>query len=164
MATDPQLVSFLAGRDVACPGCGYNLRGLGEAICPECGKLIEINALTARKRFSWWKWLSLTIHILNLLTIGLLLFVGASFGIDMFSSDPFGGPWSGPYPESYARGVLQGYVGAIASLFVGWLVFRFGLRAIRRHSWLVIALNPYVIGNALFAFAVTAGEAIWSWL
>lgn len=27
---------FLAGRDVECPACGYNLRGLANSRCPEC--------------------------------------------------------------------------------------------------------------------------------
>lgn len=33
---------FLAARDVACPSCGYNLRGLREARCPECGEAIAL--------------------------------------------------------------------------------------------------------------------------
>jgi hypothetical protein len=33
---------FLADRDVACPGCGYNLRGIEQATCPECGRGIEL--------------------------------------------------------------------------------------------------------------------------
>ena len=31
------LRQFLAERDVACPGCGYNLRGSAGKQCPECG-------------------------------------------------------------------------------------------------------------------------------
>ncbi len=30
---------FLAEHDAPCPACGYNLRGLTEATCPECGEL-----------------------------------------------------------------------------------------------------------------------------
>lgn len=30
-------MAFCAGRDVACPGCGYNLRDAAEGACPECG-------------------------------------------------------------------------------------------------------------------------------
>lgn len=36
------LPTFLAGRDVACPACGYNLRGLREPRCPECGEAIAL--------------------------------------------------------------------------------------------------------------------------
>lgn len=31
------LREFLAARDVPCPGCDYNLRGLEDDRCPECG-------------------------------------------------------------------------------------------------------------------------------
>lgn len=30
------LHAFLADRDVPCPHCGYNLRGLQAGVCPEC--------------------------------------------------------------------------------------------------------------------------------
>jgi hypothetical protein len=30
------LAAFLSSRDVPCPGCGYNLRGLTSDHCPEC--------------------------------------------------------------------------------------------------------------------------------
>ena len=34
---DPTLLAWLADRDVPCPLCGYNLRGLIALRCPECG-------------------------------------------------------------------------------------------------------------------------------
>jgi len=36
------LPAFLAERDVPCPSCGYNLRDLKEARCPECGEAIDL--------------------------------------------------------------------------------------------------------------------------
>lgn len=36
IATNDSLAAFLADRDLFCPGCGYNLRGLTSAHCPEC--------------------------------------------------------------------------------------------------------------------------------
>lgn len=46
MATRPDetaaLRDYLAHRDVPCPGCGYNLRGLGGAACPECNQTLEL--------------------------------------------------------------------------------------------------------------------------
>ncbi len=38
------LVAFLTDRDLPCPRCGYNLRGLTGDVCPECG-----NALAAMR-------------------------------------------------------------------------------------------------------------------
>lgn len=34
------LVEYLAERDIACEGCGYNLRGATTVQCPECGRVI----------------------------------------------------------------------------------------------------------------------------
>lgn len=39
------VVDFLAGRDVPCPRCGYNLRDSVTARCPECGRRVGIAAL-----------------------------------------------------------------------------------------------------------------------
>jgi len=36
------LMLFLSQHDVACPGCGYNLRGVILGKCPECAKPIEL--------------------------------------------------------------------------------------------------------------------------
>jgi hypothetical protein len=41
------LRAFLAESDAPCPVCGYNLRGLREAACPECGDPLEL-ALSRR--------------------------------------------------------------------------------------------------------------------
>lgn len=42
MSTDPTnadpVLDYLANHDVACPGCGYNLRGLHTKACPECSR------------------------------------------------------------------------------------------------------------------------------
>lgn len=48
------LSRYLADRDVRCPGCGYNLRGLEEGTCPECGFGVNLEALREldrRQRF-----------------------------------------------------------------------------------------------------------------
>lgn len=36
------LRSYLAERDCACPGCGYNVRGLPSGRCPECNQVLVL--------------------------------------------------------------------------------------------------------------------------
>lgn len=40
---DELLVTFLAERDINCPRCDYNLRGLTSDRCPECGESLKLN-------------------------------------------------------------------------------------------------------------------------
>jgi hypothetical protein len=42
-ATAEFLQAFLTQRDVACPGCGYNLRDLQGQRCPECGNELKLS-------------------------------------------------------------------------------------------------------------------------
>lgn len=44
------LKTFLAERDLPCPSCTYNLRGLRNNVCPECHQSLEVTvALTEPK-------------------------------------------------------------------------------------------------------------------
>lgn len=40
-----RLVALLSERDIPCPGCGYNLRGLLDEHCPECHSALEPDQL-----------------------------------------------------------------------------------------------------------------------
>jgi hypothetical protein len=52
-ATDQdRLREFLADRDVACPGCGYNLRDLTGDRCPECGQELVLGVRLAEPRLA----------------------------------------------------------------------------------------------------------------
>jgi hypothetical protein len=45
-------VARATGGAVACPTCGYNLTGLREARCPECGSQFTVDQLLAAQRAS----------------------------------------------------------------------------------------------------------------
>jgi hypothetical protein len=47
------LLAFLRGRDELCPLCGYNLRDLTEARCPECRQDLALTVGVTRLRFGW---------------------------------------------------------------------------------------------------------------
>src|SRR6185369_5341829 len=58
----------LAGRDVACPKCGYNLRGLKQGQCPECGREIEWSDIPGNERPMRW-----LIHAFDLVGLGITI-------------------------------------------------------------------------------------------
>lgn len=51
---DPHLIGFLAARDVPCPACGYNLRGLTTDRCPECDRELVLQIRLAEPRMAAW--------------------------------------------------------------------------------------------------------------
>jgi hypothetical protein len=48
------LVEYLGDHDAECPLCGYNLRGLTEPRCPECGKGIGFTVTLAEPYLRAW--------------------------------------------------------------------------------------------------------------
>lgn len=48
--TKDLLRAFLVGRDASCPSCGYNLRDLPGARCPECGEMLVLQVGVAEPR------------------------------------------------------------------------------------------------------------------
>ncbi len=47
------LREYLATRDIPCPGCGYNLRGVQDPVCPECGGEVELSVTRAAGGRGW---------------------------------------------------------------------------------------------------------------
>ena len=48
------LHSWLASRDVPCPVCGYSLRSIESATCPECGAQLNIRVGSTDLRIGLW--------------------------------------------------------------------------------------------------------------
>lgn len=48
------LLQFLATNDATCPVCGYNVRGLKRAVCPECHHALELTVGTPRVPLAWF--------------------------------------------------------------------------------------------------------------
>ena len=53
-ADERALIEFLGQRDVPCPLCGYNLRQLRSARCPECGRELELRVGLSEPRQGAW--------------------------------------------------------------------------------------------------------------
>jgi hypothetical protein len=67
-----QLLGYLHGRDVPCPLCGYNLRDLTQARCPECRHDLTLTVGVTRPRFVWLL-VTLTPSMFSGIAAGLLL-------------------------------------------------------------------------------------------
>src|SRR5262245_28730679 len=48
-----EVVAFLKGRSAPCPRCGYDLRDIQRATCPECGEALVLKVGSPQARFGW---------------------------------------------------------------------------------------------------------------
>ena len=51
-SNDELLQTYLAGNDVPCPMCAYNLRGLEDGHCPECGEQLSLHIRPESYRYA----------------------------------------------------------------------------------------------------------------
>ena len=70
-SNDELLQTFLAGNDVPCPMCAYNLRGLTEVRCPECGEPLSISVRPASYRYG----ALITALVIPAMGLGFSLFI-----------------------------------------------------------------------------------------
>lgn len=138
------LVEWLADRDAPCPNCGYNLRGLTCANCPECGMEVRLRIGLAEPR--WVDW------IVGL--IGLAVSLGWSGGISaMFLIAAIFGRGSHDAIES----LLYFAPGALISglLTWAWVACRTWLRARSTFKRRVLTVACWIVPIAnLIGFAL----------
>lgn len=53
-ADTAKLLAWLADHDAPCPLCGYNLRALTRAVCPECKQELVLTVGAKRVRLAWF--------------------------------------------------------------------------------------------------------------
>jgi hypothetical protein len=71
------LVEYLRARDVTCPLCGYNLRGLEQPRCPECGRELVLSVGLTEPFLK--AWITLAVALFLPAGIGLLFGVMVAF-------------------------------------------------------------------------------------
>lgn len=54
LPSQDHLAAYLAQRDVPCPACNYNLRGLTADRCPECNRELVLQIRLAEPRIGAW--------------------------------------------------------------------------------------------------------------
>ncbi len=130
-AEDQALSAYLADRDVPCPGCGYNLRGLTADRCPECSQALKLSVSLQEAHLS-----ALLAAILPPIAIagaaGVLLIVVFMFTVG-----------SGRTLPSGEEATIFLWMPLAASLLLGvpalWLALPTGRAWFRSRSWRVRA-------------------------
>jgi len=53
-AHEAKVLAVMRQRDIACPGCGYTMKGLPTVVCPECGRRLNwIDVDPPRNALAW---------------------------------------------------------------------------------------------------------------
>ena len=78
------LQAWLSGRDLPCPVCGYNLRSIEGANCPECGAKLDLRVVPRGLGIGLWLVavisLTLPLGFSGLFAIFALPFILSAFG------------------------------------------------------------------------------------
>ncbi|XAM01564.1 hypothetical protein OT109_09230 [Phycisphaeraceae bacterium D3-23] len=77
------LLDYVAQREVPCPRCGYNLRGLTQPSCPECGNglVLSVGSSSPLNR----AWLTMLAALLLPAGIGLFGCIGVAMAMQYIS-------------------------------------------------------------------------------
>ncbi|MEM9915072.1 MAG: hypothetical protein AAF911_08930 [Planctomycetota bacterium] len=136
---DPRLTAVLAEREVPCPACGYNLRGLRQASCPECGEAVTWDALLNRETGVSLAWVVGLIGLAVSLPESILKWQRLAFRRLFFYGEQFwGGMPNGGYTQPDATILNPWFVGStlywhlIPLAIVGWWLMR---KRIARWPW-----------------------------
>ncbi len=96
------LQAWLSSRDVPCPVCGYNLRGLEQPTCPECGETLTLTLTNHPTHLAG--------YTLGLIGLTLSVLLAALFSIVAFSEHPptsivsvFAAAWLGGWALRWRR-------------------------------------------------------------
>jgi hypothetical protein len=88
---DPRLAAYLEENDAPCPGCRYNLRGLADQVCPECGLHLNVRMLQGDVHLTIPWFVGLAPLLLIALSAIPLVAIGCAFGV----SAALRGEWVG---------------------------------------------------------------------
>lgn len=131
------LLEYVADRDVACPSCTYNLRGLTTSRCPECGRELKLSVGLAQTYLRAW--------VLLLFAV----FCGAGAGL-LLGVNFLMVPWSRLAPRQEAVVIyFMAYLPLAMIVMIGCPRF---LRWPRRRQWIVAVLASGTILGAYTLF------------
>jgi hypothetical protein len=136
-ANEPLLRAYLAGRDVPCPSCGYDLRDLVASTCPECGAPLALTVVTRPKR--------LDAYTIGLVGLTLAVLLAAVFAAVTILDRP-----------------LAGLLGGFAVYWLGretlrWRRNRLPLAALPRHAKQERVVLCWLAALVLFVLVISRG-------
>ena len=135
------LVAYLAGADVACPLCGYNLRGLKSGTCPECNEDITLRVGLSEPRIGAYIG-ALAGHLAGAGGAAVCLVLVAAMTM-RYGSGPGGSKWFAVYVLPWIALVVQGGSAALLGRVRGRRWFRLlgaGARGwVIASGWVMIA-------------------------
>jgi hypothetical protein len=129
------LRAYLADRDVPCPVCGYNLRGLNSTDCPECGATLDWRALSSGLKRGTWVAALIGVGV----PLGLMLTVSVAGIMANLSVPPWGQAW-GPV-------VIHGGGAVLYALALFTIIWK------RRRFWCIGRANQVRLAALICAFA-----------
>lgn len=139
------LLDFVATRDIPCPMCGYNLRSLTRARCPECDQELQLTVGVTRLRLGWFI-ASIAPGIFSgifaTILTGVILIVVSS-----------GGPAPTILPVALTA---FGWLSGLAALAI--IIGRYRFLRLRRSTQMSVAVVLWAIH--LTAFVMTAVPAL----
>lgn len=144
MTTDPFLIDYLADRDISCPGCGYNLRGLNGSACPECAADLSLRVGLTEPRLA------------TLIAVLVLLSSGLGFNLFILGWAMIQWVWWGFPPSEFWPLIVGSAVLGGAVLFI--LRHRRWLRERGRagRSGVIVASALMSLGSVCLFFATVA--------
>jgi hypothetical protein len=105
------LIEYLAQRDIPCPSCKYNLRGLKENRCPECNQELVLSVQLVEPKMG--PFIAVCVGLGT--GVGFNLFVFSWFWYSLLSR----GPWSGAWRDALPLPVSLSVLGALL-----WIVIK----------------------------------------
>ncbi len=138
------LKTFVADRNVPCPVCGYNLRNLSSAQCPECSASLEMRVGSSDLRMGMW--------LVALLSAALPLGFGVLVSVIVFLAT-YGEP-------EWEFHIAFGLLSIIEGGLVAWLVVR------RRAFWAMPRPRQRALTWLVAVLSIACVSALmwWAWL
>lgn len=149
---------FLAERDEPCPQCGYNLRGLTAAVCPECRTQLAVQVFAARaqRRVLTTGAMAISMGVsIPLSVLGLFIYAALRGGrMVWFAGSTLGERIANGFALLSCVALLVVYVPVRLRIRAGLRNPQFALRGIHATLWMVSMFTVLAVLNVMLVYSV----------